>query len=120
MRITVRSGALLGPRGVVAERVIWATTFRARYRGVLGREPLEPDEAFVIARARQVHTHGVPYPLDTVFCDAKWSVLHVETLIPQSTSKRVRGARCCVELLGGRASACGIEPGVQLAFGDAS
>jgi uncharacterized membrane protein (UPF0127 family) len=94
--------------------------FRARYRGVLGREPLSEDEAFVIDRARQVHTFGVPYPLDVIFVDRDWNVLHVETLAPQKKSQRVRGARCCVELLGGRAKTCGIEPGITLSFGDAS
>ena len=119
MRIAVRPGALLGPRGVVADRVTWCVRFRARYRGVLGREPLANDEAFVIDRAKQVHTFGVPYALDTIFCDKEWKVLHVETLRPQNKSQKVKGAQCCVELLGGRADACGIEPGVVLSFGHA-
>ena len=117
MRITVQPGALYSPHGVVARDVTWCTTFKARRRGVLGREPLSPDEAFVIDRAPQVHTFGVPYALDVIFCDKDWNVMHVETLIPQRKSARVRGSQCCVEILGGRADACGIAPGITLSFG---
>ena len=89
-----------------------------RIRGVLGRPPLEPDEAYVICRAQKVHTVGVPYPLDVVFCDRRWRVLHVETLQPRGRSRRIADALYCVELLGGRASETGIEPGQRLAFRD--
>ena len=105
---------LVGPNGVVADRVSWARTFRQRLRGVIGREPLGPDEALVILRCRRVHTNGVPYVLDAVFCDRRWRVLHVETLVPRSRSARVWRARNCVELRGGRAAACGLAPGAQL------
>jgi uncharacterized membrane protein (UPF0127 family) len=87
-----------------------------RIRGVLGRPPLEPDEAYVICEARQVHTVGVPYPLDVVFCDRRWRVLHVQTLQPRRKSERIAGALYCVELLGGRAAEAAIEPGQRLTF----
>jgi uncharacterized membrane protein (UPF0127 family) len=116
-RIKVRSGSLLGPYGVVAERVTWCVTLKDRLRGVIGREPLAPNEAYVIAGSRQVHTVGVPYALDAIFCDGDFQVLHVQTLRPQSRSKRIRDAQFCVEVAGGRATDCGITAGVQLRFG---
>jgi uncharacterized protein len=116
MATEIRTGELHGPKGLVARKVIWATRFRERRRGVIGRDPLEPDEAMVIDRCRQVHTYGVPYALDAIFCDRSWSVLHIETVEPRSRSQRVAGARVCVELLGGRAAACGIETGETLRF----
>jgi hypothetical protein len=109
-------GILVGPHGTVAERVNWAISFRARRRGVRGRGPLDPDEALVIWPCRQVHTIGVPFPLDAVFCDERMLVLHVETLSPRRISRRVGRARCCVELRGGRAEACGVVPGVRLSL----
>jgi uncharacterized membrane protein (UPF0127 family) len=116
MATKIRTGELHGPRGLVARNVLWATTFRARYRGVIGRARLVPDEAMVIVRCRQVHSYGVPYPLDAVFCDGSFEVLHVETLDPKARSRKVPGARYCIELLGGRASECGIERGTSLRF----
>lgn len=112
--MTANARTLIGPRGVVARNVILATSRRDRRRGVLGRDPLEPDEALVIRPCRQVHTFGVPYVLDAVFCDRRLRVLHVDTLAPESMSRRAWRARCCVELLGNRAAECGIVPGSQL------
>jgi uncharacterized protein len=108
------SSTLRGPTGVIASSVRWATSFRARRRGVIGSEPLTDDEALVIRPCRQVHTHGVGFDLDAVFCDRRWVVLHVETLAPETRSKRVGRARSCIELKGGRAASCGIVPGVVL------
>jgi uncharacterized membrane protein (UPF0127 family) len=111
---------LVGPLGIVADDVTWATTFRARRRGVLRRARLGAREAFVISPCRQVHTFGVRYPLDVVFCDRDMRVLHVETLAPRRVSRRVPGALCCVELLGGRALATGLVPGSLLSFEELS
>jgi uncharacterized protein len=114
--ISVLPGALSAPSGVVAGRVTWCVTRPQRLRGVLGRPPLDPDEAYVICQAQKVHTVGVPYPLDVIFCDRRWRVLHVETLHPRSRSRGVAEALYCVELLGGRAAEAGIEPGQRLGF----
>lgn len=111
-----RSSCLVGPNGRIASSVTWASSFRARLRGVLGRAPLRDDEALVITPCRRVHTFGAGYPLDAIFCDDGFRVLHVETLVPGRVSKRVRCARSCIELNGGRAESCGIVPGVVLAF----
>jgi uncharacterized membrane protein (UPF0127 family) len=105
---------LVGPRGPIASRVEWATTFRSRRRGVRGRGPLGPDEAVVLWPCRQVHTVGVGFPLDAVFCDGGLRVLHVQTLAPRRLSRFVPRARCCVELGAGRAAECGVAPGVTL------
>lgn len=109
---------LLGPLGPVADEIEWATRFRARRRGVIGRRPLAPNEALVIWPCRQVHTKGVGYPLDAVFCDGKLRIVHIETLQPGSRSRHVMRARCCVELRGGRAKECGLAPGVRLSLED--
>jgi uncharacterized membrane protein (UPF0127 family) len=113
--MTLRSSeVLVGPNGPVAANVQWATTFRTRRKGVLGREPLQAGEALIIKPCRQVHSFGVGYPLDVVFCDRDLRVIHVETLETARISQRVRAARICIELSGGSAAASGIVPGVSL------
>jgi uncharacterized membrane protein (UPF0127 family) len=111
---------LRGPSGVVAHRVHLATSLRDRRQGVLGRDPLAPDEAMVLRPCHQVHTMGVPYPLDAIFCDRRDRVLHVETLQPGRVSRYVWRARYCVELLGGRAEECGVVRGATLSFAEAT
>ncbi len=113
-------GALVGPEGIVADRVEWATSFRTRRRGVIGRDQLGPRDALIIRPCRRIHTRGVPYPLDVVFCDRRWRVLHVETVPPERLSRRVWLARSCIELAGGRVGECGIVPGVRLGFREPS
>lgn len=119
MRKSPDRGALVGPNGTVADHVTWATSFRARRRGVIGRDPLGPEDALVIWPCRRIHTKGVGYPLDVVFCDRRWQVLHVETVQPDRLSRRVWRAKCCVELAAGRARAGGVAPGVRLHFAEA-
>jgi hypothetical protein len=111
----LNSGSTLaGPNGIVASRVYVADTYPSRLRGVLGRPPLEVDEALVISPCSQIHTFGVRYPLDAVFCDAYDIVLHVETVQPGRMSKKVSGSSSCIELAGGRAANCGIVVGSRL------
>jgi uncharacterized membrane protein (UPF0127 family) len=53
----------------------------------------------VIPRARQVHTFGMRYPLDVIFCDGTWVVVHVvRDMPPGRITKWVRRARYAVEL----------------------
>jgi uncharacterized membrane protein (UPF0127 family) len=120
MKKTVQPGSLIGPHGVVGTRVMWAASFFSRLRGVLGRPPLRDHEALVIGPCRRVHTFGVTYPIDAVFCDSRFVVMHVETVTPRSLSQRVAGARWCIELAGGRAAASGIVAGTALSFGSSA
>lgn len=116
MKKTSNDGLIVGPRGTVAEKITWSLSFWTRLRGLLGRRPLQAGEAMVIRPCRRVHTFGIGYPLDVVFCDEALSVLHVQALAPRRLSRRVGKAALCLELPAGRAQVCGIEPGVRLAF----
>lgn len=107
---------IFGPRGLIADRVQTADTPFRRLRGLLGRSEIGPSEALLIGRCPQVHTLGMRFAIDAVFCDRDLRVLHVSTLEPRRISRYVRRASCCIELAAGRAQACGIEPGVQLAI----
>lgn len=114
MSRNVGCGALIGPLGPVASKLLWATTPWRRYRGLRGRPPLSEDEALILRPCRQVHTFGLREAIDAVFCDDALRVLHVAELRPRRVSRLVRGARSCVELAAGRAAACAITPGVRL------
>lgn len=82
----------------------WASSAFERMKGALKSAPLQQGEALVIPRARQVHTIGMTYPLDVIFCDQKWKVLHVARVMqPGKISKWVRGAYYAIELPSGAA-----------------
>lgn len=113
-RIAPEGRRLLGPRGPIAGRVEFAVTPLARLRGWLRRERVADDQALVIHPCKQVHTFGMRFAIDAVFCDRDMSVIRVVTLEPGRLSPLVRRAEVCVELREGRAEACGVEPGVRL------
>lgn len=117
MRIRYAPGALVGPTGVVASDVLWAPSYFARLRGVLGRPPLSEDQALVLTPCQRVHTRGVRYPLDVLFCSLDLEIIDAQTLPPGGISRRVRDAAGCIELVGGRIATCGLEVGEKLFFG---
>ena len=85
----------------IADSIVWARKPSDRMRGLLGR-PLTEGQALVIAGARQVHTFGMRYAIDVLFCDDGWVVRHrVARMAPRRVTRRVGGARYAIELPAG-------------------
>jgi len=81
----------------------------------MGRAELLPGEAFVITPAAQVHTFFVRAPIDVLFCDGDWNVMHVVSpMARRRVSRWVRGTRFVVELRAGSAST--VSAGDRLSF----
>jgi uncharacterized membrane protein (UPF0127 family) len=99
---------------VLAEDARPATTMRARMRGLIGVRGLTPGAGLVLTPARQVHTFFIRFPIDVVFCDSAWRVLHVyRGLAPWRLTAWVRGARHAIELGSGTVGE-DVSPGTQL------
>ena len=87
---------------VVASDVRWARSTVDRARGLIGESSISPGAAMVFEPAHQIHTFGMKIPLDVVFCDSKWKVLHVvRRMPPRRITKIVWRARFGVELAAG-------------------
>ena len=85
----------------------------ARLKGLLSRSEPEPAVALVLAPARQVHTIGMRFAIDVVFCDRGWRVVHVvRSMRPNRVTKWIGSARYAVELAAG--CAAGVKVGDQL------
>ena len=96
---------------LVGEPVHRARTFVERARGLLASAP---GRVLVLERARQVHTFGMRYELDVIFCDASWNVLHVvRDMKPGRVTRWVRRARVAIELPS-RARLVDVTPGDAL------
>jgi hypothetical protein len=98
----VRDGEVVAPAEI-------ARTRATRRRGLIGRGRV--DGALVLAPCRQVHTFGMRFPLDVVWCDRRGKVLRMATLAPARLSRPVLRARFVIEAAAGRADAWGLEPG---------
>jgi len=63
--------------------VMYTTTPLERMRGLLGRPPLQEDQALLITSCSSVHTFGMAYPIDLAFLDKNWEIKKiVKSLIP--------------------------------------
>jgi len=93
--VHLASGAVLAT-DVWLARSVWEKT-----RGLIRRD-LPTGAALIIEPARQIHTFGVRGPIDVVFCDGSWIVVHVRRRMrPARVSSWVRKARYVIELPGG-------------------
>ncbi len=105
---------VVGPNGTLAEHLEVAVTPLRRMRGLLGHAPLRGGEALVLQPCNQIHTFGLRFPIDAVFCDRELRVVSVRTVEPNRLTAPVRHAWCCFELAAGTADDGGIELGNQL------
>jgi hypothetical protein len=90
----VRDGEVLAAAEVASGRA-------ARRRGLLGRDGV--DGAVVLIPCKQVHTLGMRFPIDVVWCDAGGRVLRTATLAQARVSRPVLRARFVVEAAAGAA-----------------
>lgn len=106
---------LIEPSGdVLCDSASFARTHRERARGLIGRPALTGNEALLFEKTPQVHTFGMSYPLDVVFCDRDFKVLHVNrNLVPRRVSRWVFRARYTIEMKAGSVPPS-VSPGVGL------
>lgn len=87
---------------IVASEVRWASSAWERARGLIGVGEMDTGVAMIFEPARQIHTFGMRFPLDVVFCDGQWTVLHiVRSMAPARMSRWVWRSRYVLELMGG-------------------
>ena len=95
--------ALLYDGRPLADSIAWAHRPVDRMRGLRGRR-LTEGQALVIAGARQIHTFGMRYAIDVLFCDDRWVVHHtVVRMTSHRITRWVGRARWAIELPGGTA-----------------
>ncbi len=62
--------------------VVAANTPLTRLRGLIGRLRLTSDEGLWVVPSRGVHTIGVLFPIDLVYLDDEYRVIHMEESFP--------------------------------------
>lgn len=100
---------------ILFTEVIRARRPKDRVKGLLGTTSLPPGTAIVIEPARQIHTFGMKYPIDVIFCDDKMQVIEVlDAVAPARLTPLRWRARCVIECAVGGASR--VKEGDRLAF----
>jgi|SRR5579884_1161206 len=84
---------------ILGGQIAVAETTLSRMIGLLGKPGLEPGTGLLIYPSQSIHTVAMRFPIDVVFVDRKWRVIHLR---PQMVPYRLTGihwrARCVIEL----------------------
>ncbi|MGI9021888.1 MAG: DUF192 domain-containing protein [Acidimicrobiales bacterium] len=92
-----------------------ADSFRARSRGLLGRDGIEG--AILLRPARQVHSFGMRFPLDVAFCaggNGELVVSRIVSLPPGRITRPSIRCRSVIEAEAGAFGRWGLHPGDRL------
>ncbi|MFJ7148690.1 DUF192 domain-containing protein [Streptomyces sp. NPDC100445] len=89
-----------------------AASYRARTRGLLGRDAV--DGVLLLTPASGVHTFGMRIPIDVAYLDRRLTVLAVRTMRPGRLGLPRPRARHVLEAEAGAMARWGLRPGVRV------
>ncbi|MDT9698820.1 DUF192 domain-containing protein [Streptomyces sp. P17] len=107
-------GALVVPGSHVGDSVPLeiASSYRARTRGLLGRDSV--DGALLLCPANSVHTFGMRIPIDVAYLDGDLRVIAVRTMRPGRLGLPRFRARLVLEAEAGAMAGWGVRVGVRV------
>ncbi|MEU8878820.1 DUF192 domain-containing protein [Streptomyces hydrogenans] len=103
------TGTLTVPEGATVPVEV-AASYRARRRGLLGRDGIAG--AMLLTPANSVHTFGMRFPIDVAYLDRRLRVLAVVTMRPGRLGLPRPRARHVLEAEAGAMAGWGLRPGV--------
>ena len=99
----------------LADHAERAESFWARFRGLLGRDGLEPGEGMVFEPCNSIHMIGMRFALDVLHMDKSGKVVRiVPSIKPNRLGPLVWRSHVVVELPAGTFSATGTRVGDQV------
>ncbi|GHJ94927.1 hypothetical protein SNE510_44460 [Streptomyces sp. NE5-10] len=105
------TGTLTVPEGATVPVEV-AASYRARRRGLLGRDGVAG--AMLLTPANSVHTFGMRFPIDVAYLDRRLRVLAVVTMRPGRLGLPRPRARHVLEAEAGTMAGWGLRPGVVI------
>ncbi|MDJ0384166.1 DUF192 domain-containing protein [Streptomyces sp. G-G2] len=90
-----------------------AASYRARTRGLLGRDGIE-GAALLLTPAGSVHTFGMRFAIDVAYLDRRLRVLAVRTMAPGRLGLPRPRSRHVLEAAAGAMAGWGLRPGVTV------
>ncbi|MDN3265272.1 DUF192 domain-containing protein [Streptomyces sp. CSDS2] len=108
--LTVRTDAGEVPAACVPLEI--SASYRARTRGLLGRDAVEG--AMLLSPASGVHTFGMRIPIDVAYLDRRLTVIAVRTMPPGRLGLPRPRARHVLEAAAGAMAGWGITAGVRV------
>ena len=104
--------ALITESGHLIARVEVARSFWPRFRGLMFRRSIDPEEGMLFPRCGSIHTFMMRMPIDVVFVrDGVVSTVHAA--VPPNKTLADPGCDA-LELIAGRAAEVGLCPGAVI------
>ncbi|MET7568167.1 DUF192 domain-containing protein [Streptomyces sp. NPDC005492] len=101
-----------GASGAVTVPLELATSYRARAKGLLGRDAI--DGAMLLSPASSVHTFRMRFPIDVAYLDRNLKVIAVRTMRPGRLGLPRLRSRHVVEAGAGVMAGWGVRVGVEV------
>ncbi|MFE2418538.1 DUF192 domain-containing protein [Streptomyces hokutonensis] len=101
-----------GAAGPVAVPLELATSYRARTKGLLGRDGI--DGAMLLSPASSVHTFRMRFPIDVAYLNGKLEVVAVHTMRPGRLGLPRLRSRHVLEAEAGVMAGWGLGVGVRV------
>lgn len=106
---------------ILATRARLASSFAARFFGLMGRKSVEDGGGLLLAKSASIHSCFMRFRFDAIFIDRDDRVTKIVPAMRQWwLAFGGRGAKDVIELPAGVAERTGTQPGDTLAFEDAS
>lgn len=99
---------------VIATSVEPAVDSQARRRGLLGRDALAPEVAFIIAPTNAVHTFGMRFPIDLLFVARSGRILKRVVGLKRRRISAALRAFAVIEFCAGHPGVAAAQVGHQL------
>ncbi len=99
---------------IIFEKVDVADTFFKRFKGLIGRENIDPDFSMVFHNANSIHTCFMRFNIDVIFLDKDMRVVKISHDLKPWRLMFCLAAKSVVECLGGVAGKKGIRVGMPL------
>jgi uncharacterized protein len=91
-----------------------ATSFVARFRGLMGASQLPPGSGLLLPRTRSVHTHFMRFAIDVVFLDSDQRIVVVTAALRPWRVAAAKRAESVLELAAGECERLGLAEGQVL------
>jgi uncharacterized membrane protein (UPF0127 family) len=88
-----------------------ATSFAARFRGLMGVAQLAPGSGLLLPGTNSVHTHFMRFPIDVVFLDSGRRIVSLVTTLGPWRLATEKTATSVLELAGGECERLGLAEG---------
>ncbi len=102
---------------ILADRAEEASSFRARFVGLMGRRELRMGEGLHIVPCNSIHMFFMRFPIDALFLDREGTIVRLfPALTPWQVTSLYPQAHSVLELPAGVAAASGTQVGDRLVF----